>query len=103
MRDQMRHLIDLADRPNMQLQVLPFNNTSPVAYASLNFEMINIPGPGIASPLNFVYLEQYDDARYLDNNGQVQAYEQLWGYIQAAALGPVESMAFIGSVADQYS
>lgn len=103
MRGQMTRLIELADLPNVQLQVLPFHNTSPVIYASLNFALLNIPGPGIASPLNFVYVEQYDDARYLDDDDRVQAYEQLWGYIQAAALGPVDSTEFIGKVADQYS
>jgi hypothetical protein len=102
MAGQLHRLAELADLPNVQLQVLPFNNTSPVIYASLNFALLNIPGPGIASPLNFVYVEQYDDARYLDDDDRVQAYEQLWGYIQAAALGPVDSLEFIGKVAEQY-
>lgn len=102
MRGQMERLIELADQPNVQLQILPFQNRSPVTYASLNFELINIPGPGIASPLNFVYVEQYDDARYLDDDDRVEAYEQLWGYIQAAALGPVDSAEFIRKVADEY-
>ncbi|MGQ0717050.1 MAG: Scr1 family TA system antitoxin-like transcriptional regulator [Pseudonocardiales bacterium] len=102
MREQMEKLIEVADLPNVQVQVLPFNNTSPVIYASLNFELIHIPGPGIASPLDFVYVEQYDDARYLDTHDRVEAYEQLWGYIQAAALGPVDSIKFIGKVADEY-
>jgi hypothetical protein len=103
MRDQMHRLIELADLPSVQLQVLPFHNTSPVIYASLNFALLNIPGPGIASPLSFVHVEQYDDARYLDDEDRVQAYEQLWGYIQAAALGPVDSTEFIGKVAEQYT
>jgi hypothetical protein len=32
----------------------------------------------------------------------VDAYEQLWSYLQAAALGPRESIDFIGKVADEY-
>lgn len=103
MRGQMTRLIELADLPNIQIQVLPFNNTSPATYASLNFALLNIPGPGIASPLNFVYVEQYDDARYLDDNERVQAYEQLWDYLQAAALGPVDSIKFLKKAADDYS
>ncbi|WP_175482757.1 Scr1 family TA system antitoxin-like transcriptional regulator [Actinokineospora iranica] len=59
--------------------------------------------PGIANPLDFVYVEQYDDARYLDDHDRVEAYEQLWGYLQAAALGPLDSIEFIGTAADQYS
>lgn len=102
MRGQMERLIELADLPNVQLQVLPFQNRSPVTYASLNFALINIPGRGIASPLNFVHVEQYDDGRYLDDNDRVEAYEQLWGYIQAAAMGPVDSVEFVGRVAADY-
>ncbi|WIV60784.1 helix-turn-helix domain-containing protein [Amycolatopsis nalaikhensis] len=102
MRGQLERLIELTDLSNVQVQILPFRNRSPVTYTSLNFELINIPGPGIASPLNFVYVEQYDDARYLDDEDRVDAYEQLWGYIQAAALGPVDSAEFIGKVADEY-
>jgi len=102
MREQLLRLNELADLSNVQLQVLPFDNTSPVIYASLNFCLVHVPGPGIAAPLDFVYVEQYDDARYLDNHDRIEAYEQLWGYIQAAALGPVDSLEFIGKVAEQY-
>jgi hypothetical protein len=102
MRGQMARLIELADLPNVHIQILPFHNANPVTYASLNFELINIPGPGIASPLNFVYVEQYDDARYLDDNDRVRDYEQLWDYIQAAALGPVVSIRHIHKAAGDY-
>lgn len=102
MREQLHTLTEIADLPNVQLQVLPFENTDPVIYASLSFAVIHVPGPGIVSPLDFVYVEQYDDARYLDNPARVEKYEQLWGYIQAAALGPVDSLKFIGKVAEQY-
>lgn len=102
MRDQMNRLVELSELPNVQLQVLPFANSSPVTYASLNFALMHIPGPGIASPLDFVYVEQFDDARYLDDHDRVEAYERLWGHIQAAALGPVDSVEFIGKVADEY-
>lgn len=102
MRGQMRRLIEIAERPNVQLQVLPFANANPVVYASLNFSLFHIPGRGITSPLNFAYVEQYDDARYLDDHERVEIYEQLWSYLQAAALGPVDSAEFIGKVADEY-
>lgn len=102
MREQMGRLMEVAQLPNIQLQVLPFNNPSPVVFASHNFAILHAPGPGAAAPLDFVYVELYDDARYLDDHTRVEAYEQLWSYLQAAALGPVESIDFIGKVADEY-
>ncbi|MEV0702653.1 DUF5753 domain-containing protein [Saccharopolyspora sp. NPDC050389] len=102
MRGQMQRLLEIEERPNVQLQVLPFDNVNPVVYTSLNFLLFHVPGRGIASPLNFAYVEQYDDARYLDDHERVDTYEQLWSYLQAAALGPVESADFIRKVADEY-
>ncbi len=102
MREQMQRLVEIAQLPNIQLQVLPFTNASPVIFASHNFALLHAPGPGVTAPLDFVYVEMYDDARYLDDHTQVAAYEQLWAYLQAAALGPVESLDFIGKVADDY-
>lgn len=102
MREQMEALLETAKLPNVQLQVLPFSNPSPVTYTSLIFELMHVPGPGIAAPLNFVYVELLDDARYLDGPERVAAYERLWGHLQAAALGPTESVQFIKKVADEY-
>lgn len=102
MREQMERIIKVAQLPNVQLQVLPFNNPSPVKFTSHNFAIFHAPGPGVAAPLDFVYVEWYDDARYLDDHKRVEAYEQLWSYLSAAALGPVESIDFVGKVADEY-
>lgn len=102
MREQMEHLMAAAKLPKVQLQVLPFRIPSPVAFASLQFTLLHVPGPGIAAPLDFAYVEQFDDARYVDDQGTVANYHQLWDYLQAAALGPTESVRFIGRVAKEY-
>jgi hypothetical protein len=57
--------------------------------------------PAIGSPLEFVYVENYDDARYLDDKDVVRAYGELWGRLTAAALGRRESQDFIRTVAEQ--
>lgn len=98
MREQMQRLLELGALPNVQLQVLPFANPTPVTFASLNFELMHLPGPGLTTSLDFVHIELYDDASYLDDEDRVAAYEQLWGHLQAAALGPSESVGFLGRV-----
>ena len=103
MREQLQRLAEVAELPNVQLQVLRFDNPSPVIFGNDSFALLHVPGPGVAGPLDFVYVEMYDDARYLDDHARVAAYEQLWAYLQAAALGPVESLDFIGEVADEYT
>jgi transcriptional regulator with XRE-family HTH domain len=98
MRDQLEHLAEIALRPNVQLQVLPFDAPS-FGVALFGFTLVRIPAPGAAGPLDFVYLEDYVDARYHDDKADVEAYTALWNRLQAAALGPVESRTFVLEVA----
>ena len=103
MREQMLHLLEVAALPNVQLQVLPFASPSRTVYVSQSFALLHVPGPGIAAPLDFVYVEQSVDSSYHDDQHQVAIHERLWGHLQAAALGPTESSEFIGKVADEYT
>ena len=98
MRDQLEHLVEVALLPSVQLQVLPFDAPS-FGASMFGFILVRIPAPGAAGPLDFVYLEDYFDARYHDDKGDVEAYTALWNRLQAAALGPVESRTFVLEVA----
>lgn len=102
MRAQLNHLMAIAQRPNVQLQVLPLDPRDGVRGASLNFCVLHVPWHSLLSPLDVVYVEGYDDARYIDDHTKVDKYEELFSSLQAAALGPVDSIEFIGAVADKY-
>lgn len=101
MREQLQYLTEVACLHNVQIQVLPFDAKTYAGRIVYGFTLVNIPSPGIASPLEFAYVEAHDDARYLDDKDAVAAYSTLWGRLQAAALGPVESRNFIAEVAAQ--
>ncbi|MFC7342877.1 helix-turn-helix domain-containing protein [Saccharopolyspora griseoalba] len=98
MRDQLDHLVEVSRLPNVQLQVLPFDAKTFAGRIIFRFTMLNIPAQGVA-PLDFVYVESFDDARYLEDNDAIATYSRLWGRLQAAALCPVESRDFIAKVA----
>jgi transcriptional regulator with XRE-family HTH domain len=101
MHEQLLHLAKLAQQRNLQLQVLPFRaRTAP--RASFDFQLFRVPSPGNAGPLEFVYLEEYTDGRYLDEHTDVDAYNGLWSQVAAAALGPVESREFVLRVAAEF-
>jgi transcriptional regulator with XRE-family HTH domain len=103
MREQLEYLAKLAQLSNVQLQVLPFNSSSNAAgLVTYRFSLLSLPSAGIAPPLDFVYLEDYDDARYLDTHEGVKTYLNLWGRLQAAALGPAETLDFIREAAEDY-
>lgn len=101
MHGQLARLIEVAKKPNVQIQVLPFAGTNQVTYSWLNFAMLHVPSPGITGPLDFVHLEQYDDARFIDDPGLVDGYERLWNDLQAASLCPMDSVDFIGKMAEE--
>jgi transcriptional regulator with XRE-family HTH domain len=101
MREQLNYLLKIAKQRRVLLQILPAK-TETFCEVSYPFTLLTIGAPGIASPLEFAYVENYDDARYLDDKNAVRAYGELWGRLTAAALGRAESQDFIRTVAEQY-
>ncbi|WP_246608215.1 helix-turn-helix domain-containing protein [Paractinoplanes toevensis] len=97
MRDQLAFLIEVSKRSNVTLQVLPF---SAETYAISSFPFIILRFNDDATS-DTIYTEDYRDAVYLDRPDDVKAYSRLWGELQAAALGAVESRRLIAKIADQ--
>ncbi|MEC3976139.1 helix-turn-helix domain-containing protein [Amycolatopsis sp. H20-H5] len=104
MRGQLDYLVAMSKRRNIHIQVLPFDAQTPMAgFLYYGFTLLTIDSPGNASALEFVYVEDLDDARYLDGDNEKRPYVNLWGRLQAAALGPVESRKLIRNVAEQFT
>lgn len=109
MQDQLLHLEKLAQRDNIDIQVLPFDAAAQTGAStqtggvSYNFTMLRIPASGVSSGLEFCYVECFDDARYVDDEDAVSGYERFWDQLQAAALGPDETLDLLRSVGKQYS
>ncbi|XVV04088.1 helix-turn-helix domain-containing protein [Actinosynnema sp. CA-248983] len=101
MAGQLDHLIQVAELPNVQLQVMPFEARTPVAPV-YNFTMFRVPSARRASPLDFVYIEEHTDGHYLDDPKDVDAYSTLWNRLVGAALDPVETLDMLRRVADEY-
>lgn len=97
MRAQLQHLIDVAQRPNVELQVLPFDaetfGPAPYGFIVLRF--------GTDTTSEVIYVETYTDADYLDRPEDVRAYTRLWSRLQATGLGPVESRRLIKRILDE--
>jgi Domain of unknown function (DUF5753) len=70
MRGQLRHLIDVADRPNVTLQVIPLT-TGENAAAGGPFTILRFSEPDLP---DIVYLEQLTTALYLDKREAVDHY-----------------------------
>lgn len=96
MHTQLAHLVDISQRHDAELQVLPFNAET-YETASYGFIILRFDPD---ADTDVIYLEDYTDAVYLDRPDAVRAYTRLYGRLRAAALGPVESQHLIGKMAN---
>ena len=93
MREQIQHLIDMTELPNITLQVMPFYSGAHAAvggpFTILRFSEADLP--------DLVYLEQLTSALYLDKDDDVQHYLVVMDRLCIQAKSPAETIRFLSS------
>lgn len=87
MREQLQHLIDMSERPNVRLQVMPFSFGGHSGESGA-FTILSFPESDLS---DVVFLEQLTSALYLDKREDVLQYEQALKELQQDSPGPAES------------
>ncbi len=87
MRGQLEHLIEISERPNVRLQVMPFSFGGHAGESGA-FTILSFPESDLS---DVVYLEQLTSALYLDKPEDVAQYERTLEEIQHDGPGPDES------------
>ncbi|MFF3332443.1 helix-turn-helix domain-containing protein [Streptomyces sp. NPDC002888] len=91
MREQLGHLIEMARRPNVTVQVVPLDVTNasapaiPVTY--LRFGGLDLP--------DVVYLEHIRSANFLEDRDETEEYRLALDRLADEALNPRESLALL--------
>ncbi len=84
MRDQIKHLIEMSQRPNVTIQLVPFQAGGHAAaggpFSILRFAEYDLP--------DVVYLEQLTSALYLDKTDTVDSYLMVMDRLAVEALTP---------------
>jgi transcriptional regulator with XRE-family HTH domain len=93
MRDQIQHLIDVAELPNVTIQVMPFYSGTHVAVGG-PFTILRFSEPDLP---DIVYLEQLTSALYLDKEQDVQHYLMVMDRLCIQAKSPAETTRFLRS------
>jgi len=96
MRKQLLHLVEVAERPNITVQVLPFS-TGLHAGTGGPFVLLDFPDP-IDRPI--VYLETRHQGLYLETPKQIADYRDVLSHLQGTALSPAESAAHLDRLID---
>ncbi|MFF3485224.1 helix-turn-helix domain-containing protein [Streptomyces sp. NPDC002701] len=87
MRGQLQHLIDISQRSNVRLQVMPFSFGGHAGESGA-FTVLSFPESDLS---DVVYLEQLTSALYLDKREDVAQYEKAMKELQQDSPGPDES------------
>ncbi|EPD94509.1 hypothetical protein HMPREF1486_03062 [Streptomyces sp. HPH0547] len=95
MAEQLAALVDLADRPNITLQVLPFSRG---AHASMlgPYVLLGFPQP---TALDLVLSETATRNTWVEREAEVVSYRALFDDARTNALPPADSVAMIKRIA----
>ena len=88
MKGQLEHLLEMAERPQVTLQVMPFQAGGHAA-AGGAFSILRFAEPDLP---DVVYLEQINSALYLDKPEQVDEYLMVMERLCMEAATPADSM-----------
>ncbi|MFI0737340.1 helix-turn-helix domain-containing protein [Streptomyces sp. NPDC021100] len=94
MADQLDHLMKVAERPNIELQVLPFNAG---AHAGIlgTFVLFSFPTPAFS---DIVCVEHRTGTLYMETPDDIHAYTITFDSLRSTALSPAESLDMINRV-----
>jgi transcriptional regulator with XRE-family HTH domain len=97
MSSQLKHLIDMAEQPNVSLQILPLTMAAHAA-AGGPFTILRFSEPDLP---DVVYLEQLTSALYLDKRETVDHYLAVLERLCVEALTTSSSVKLITSLLDE--
>ncbi|WP_328914860.1 MULTISPECIES: helix-turn-helix domain-containing protein [unclassified Streptomyces] len=94
MRDQVRHILEAAEAPNVDVRILPFS-TGGHAAGGGPFTLLSFPESDLP---DLVYLEQLTGALYIDKHDEVVEYTKAMDALDRVALTPAESVDWLNSL-----
>jgi transcriptional regulator with XRE-family HTH domain len=93
MAAQLDHLIEMTNRPNVTVQVIPYDAGAHPAMDS-TFSLLDFTGP----VPSVVYVEGLIGRIYLDNQQDLTRYRQVFELLCAAALAPQQTIELVAKV-----
>jgi Domain of unknown function (DUF5753)/Helix-turn-helix domain len=97
MRAQLARLAEVADLPQVTVQVVPFARGGHAA-AGGSFSVLRFGAPEVP---DIVYIEQLTSALYLDSRQDVDHYLEVMDNLSTQALSPARSITFLAEIAKE--
>jgi transcriptional regulator with XRE-family HTH domain len=97
MQAQLRHLIEVAELPNVTIQVLPFDAG---AHAAMNISFTILRFADQAAP-DVIYIENATSALYLERETEAARFTLIFDHVRVRALDPDRTLHMIAEAADR--
>ena len=104
MAEQVDHLLSMAQRPQVDIQVLQFGIGAHAAGSGGHFVILGREDEG--SPLdsmNVVYLELHKRGLYLDAPSEVQSYKLMFDYLRSQAANTAASLELLAAARQEFT
>lgn len=95
MREQLRYLVEAADKPNITIQVMPFSAGAHLGLQS-PFRMLRFPE---GFDMDAVFVENLQGAIWQERPGDLERYTKTFQHLRERALSPVETTKMLDSLA----
>ncbi|MEV8396206.1 MULTISPECIES: helix-turn-helix transcriptional regulator [unclassified Streptomyces] len=93
-RKQLEHLIEVSERPDVMLRIIPFANEN-----FINLTQTLLYAGGVVPQLDSAHLDNSFEGRFLDAAAELEKYRTLLDFAEQASLEPAESRSFIHHIA----
>jgi transcriptional regulator with XRE-family HTH domain len=93
MRDQVAHILETAEAPNVDVRILPFATGGHAAGGGA-FTLLSFPESDLP---DLVYLEQLTGALYIDKHDEVVEYDKAMTALGRLALSPADSLDWLNA------
>lgn len=98
MAEQLRHLVEMAQRPNITIQVVPFSAGQYEAQRIGIFSLNTLPWAAVPT----VDLDAYGGIRLIDNAEEVRYFQAAFDQARRVALAPKTSIEFMEQLAEEW-
>ncbi len=99
MREQLEHLLEVAELPHVTVQVLPFDTGAHPGVTG-QYAILEFPEESDSS---VIYLEGVTSDLYLEKSEDVHNYSMMYEQLRAQALNPEHTRKFIADAAKAYA
>ncbi|MDT0320305.1 helix-turn-helix domain-containing protein [Streptomyces millisiae] len=103
MAEQLAHLQEVARRPSVDIQILPFQSGPPAVTGAQFLVLGRDDERDPRNTMAVVYLELPRRGVYLDDPEDVTAYKDMFDRLRAQAAGPTQSIRLLSTARQEYT